>query len=157
MEEFEGCFVKVTDAICNDDNPGFGEWIINDGSGDLYVDDLMFAYTPIFNNSYNVTGLSTFSYGAFKLLPRNASDVEQFVSISEQLGDLVSLFPNPVSDGVLNVNIDNFSSFEIFDLNGKLMSQFNLNKGVQKINIQFLNPGFYIINMNGKSYRLSVI
>ena len=157
MEEFEGCFVKVTDAICNDDNPGFGEWIINDGTGDLYVDDLLFAYTPVLNNSYNVTGLSTFSYGAFKLLPRNASDIEQFVSISEQLGDLVSFFPNPVSDGVLNVNIDNFSSFEIFDLNGKLMSQLNLNKGVQKINIQFLNPGFYIINMNGKSYRLSVI
>ena len=157
MEEFEGCFVKVTDALCNDDNPGFGEWIINDGSGDLYVDDLMFAYTPIFNNSYNVTGLSTFSYGAFKLLPRNASDVEQFVSISEKWSDLVSLYPNPVSDGVLKINLDHFSTFEIYDLNGKLISCLKLNKGVQEINIQFLNPGLYIINLNGKSFRLSVI
>ena len=36
-EEFEGCLVKVTNATCNNDNPGFGEWIINDGSGDVSV------------------------------------------------------------------------------------------------------------------------
>ena len=40
-EEFEGCFVEVSNAICNNDNAGFGEWIINDGSGDVSVDDLI--------------------------------------------------------------------------------------------------------------------
>ena len=46
-EEFEGCLVKVTNATCNNDNPGFGEWIINDGSGDVSVDDLIYAHTNI--------------------------------------------------------------------------------------------------------------
>jgi hypothetical protein len=158
MEEFEGCLVKVNDAVCNDDNPNnFGEWIINDGSGDLIVDDLLFAYTPMLNSSYNVTGLSTFKFNAFKLLPRNDSDVEQFVSISEKSADLISYYPNPVNDGILNVSLEFCSIFEIYDLNGKLISRYNLSKGFQQINIKFLNSGFYIININGNSYRLSVI
>ena len=46
-EDFEGCIVKVTSAQCNNDNAGFGEWVI-DGTGDL-TDDLLFSFTPILN------------------------------------------------------------------------------------------------------------
>ena len=31
-EDFEGCIVKVTSAQCNNDNAGFGEWVVNDGT-----------------------------------------------------------------------------------------------------------------------------
>ena len=34
--------VQVTNATCVNDTAGFGEWIINDGTGDLTVDDLFF-------------------------------------------------------------------------------------------------------------------
>ena len=102
-EEFEGCLVKVTNATCNNDNPGFGEWIINDGSGDVSVDDLIYAHTATLNTSYNVTGVTTFSYGAYKLLPRSAADVSEFVSVIEQTNNGFTFYPNPINDNLLNI------------------------------------------------------
>ena len=36
-EEFEGCLIEVVNANCNNDNAGFGEWIVNDGTGDVVM------------------------------------------------------------------------------------------------------------------------
>ena len=45
---------------------------------------IYYMHTQVLNTSYNVTGVTTFSYGAFKLLPRSAADVSEFVSVKEQ-------------------------------------------------------------------------
>ena len=55
-EAFEGCLVKVLGAVCNDPNPGFGEWVINDGSGNVNVDDLLYDYpNPNLNTVYDLS------------------------------------------------------------------------------------------------------
>mgnify|MGYP003329540103 FL=1 len=154
-EEFEGCFVEVSNAICNNDNAGFGEWIVNDGSGDLIIDDLFFAFTPILNQSYSVTGVVTFSYGAFKLLPRNGSDVAGFISVNETTENVFYMYPNPLNQSNLNITLQNNSNVSLFNLSGQLIKTYQLKSGNNSVNLDFLKKGLYIIKCNSRTYTIA--
>tara|TARA_B100001093_G_scaffold482116_1_gene513452 strand:+ start:776 stop:2155 length:1380 start_codon:yes stop_codon:yes gene_type:complete len=156
-EEFEGCLVKVTNATCNNDNPGFGEWIINDGSGDVSVDDLIYAHTATLNTSYNVTGVTTFSYGAYKLLPRSSADISEFVSVNEYNNNDFTFYPNPLNDNLLNISVLEPVLISIFDYSGKLVDNQRLNKGLNSIQLSNLNSGLYFIKCKSEIYWLSKI
>jgi hypothetical protein len=58
-------------GTCVQADLGHGEWGLDDGSGDLVVDDQLMAdgweVAPAYNTRYRVLGIGTFSYGAFKL------------------------------------------------------------------------------------------
>ena len=153
-EEFEGCFVEVSNAICNNDNAGFGEWIVNDGSGDLIIDDLLFAFTPILNQIYSVRGVVTFSYGAFKLLPRNGSDVAGFISVNETTENGFYIYPNPLNQSNLNITLQNNSDIRLFNLSGQLIKTYQLKSGNNILNLDFLENGLYIIKCNSKTYTI---
>lgn len=154
-EEFEGCFVEVSNAICNNDNAGFGEWIVNDGSGDLIIDDLFFAFTPMLNQSYTVRGVVTFSYGAFKLLPRNGSDVAGFISINETTENFFYMYPNPLNQSNLNITLQNNSDIRLFNLSGQLIKTYHLKSGNNILNLDFLKKGLYMIKCNSKTYTIA--
>ena len=154
-EEFEGCFVEVSNAICNNDNAGFGEWIVNDGSGDLIIDDLFFAFTPMLNQSYTVRGVVTFSYGAFKLLPRNGSDVAGFISINETTENFFNMYPNPLNQSNLNITLQNNSDIRLFNLSGQLIKTYHLKSGNNILNLDFLKKGLYMIKCNSKTYTIA--
>ena len=154
-EQFEGCFVEVSNAICNNDNAGFGEWIVNDGSGDLIIDDLLFAFTPILNQIYSVRGVVTFSYGAFKLLPRNGSDVAGFISLNETTENSFYMYPNPLNQSNLNITLQNNSDIRLFNLSGQLIKTYHLKSGNNILNLDFLENGLYIIKCNSKTYTIA--
>ena len=154
-EEFEGCFVEVSNAICNNDNAGFGEWIVNDGSGDLIIDDLFYAFTPILNQSYTVSGVVTFSYGAFKLLPRNGSDVAGFISVNETTENVFYIYPNPLNQSNLNITLQNNSNVSLFNLSGQLIKTYQLKSGNNSVNLDFLNKGLYMIKCNSRTYTIA--
>ena len=154
-EEFEGCFVEVSNAICNNDNAGFGEWIVNDGSGDLIIDDLFYAFTPILNQSYTVSGVVTFSYGAFKLLPRNGSDVAGFISVNETTENVFYMYPNPLNQSNLNITLQNNSNVSLFNLSGQLIKTYQLKSGNNSVNLDFLKKGLYIIKCNSRTYTIA--
>ena len=154
-EEFEGCFVEVSNAICNNDNAGFGEWIVNDGSGDLIIDDLLFTFTPTLNQIYTVSGVVTFSYGAFKLLPRNGSDVSGFISINETTENGFYMYPNPLNQSNLNITLQNDSDIRLFNLSGQLIKTFILKSGNNILNLDFLKKGLYMIKCNSKTYTIA--
>ncbi len=156
-EEFEGCFVEVSNAICNNDNAGFGEWIVNDGSGDLIIDDLFFAFIPILNQSYSVKGVVTFSYGAFKLLPRNGSDVAGFISVDETTENVFYMYPNPLNQSNLNITLQNNSDIRLFNLSGQFIKTYQLKSGNNSVNLDFLNKGLYMIKFNSKIYTIAKI
>ena len=156
-EEFEGCFVEVSNAICNNDNAGFGEWIVNDGSGDLIIDDLFYAFTPILNQSYTVSGVVTFSYGAFKLLPRNGSDVAGFISVNETTENVFYMYPNPLNQSNLNITLQNNSNVSLFNLSGQLIKTYQLKSGNNSVNLDFLNKGLYMIKCNSKTFTIAKI
>jgi len=154
-EEFEGCFVEVSNAICNNDNAGFGEWIVNDGSGDLIIDDLFYAFTPILNQSYTVSGVVTFSYGAFKLLPRNGSDVAGFISVNETTENVFYMYPNPLNQTNLNITLQNNSNVSLFNLSGQLIKTYQLKSGNNSVNLDFLKKGLYMIKCNSRTYTIA--
>ena len=156
-EEFEGCFVEVSNAICNNDNAGFGEWIVNDGSGDLIIDDLFFEFTPILNQSYTVSGVVTFSYGAFKLLPRNGSDVAGFISVNETIENVFYMYPPPLNQRNLNITLQNKSNVSLFNVSGQLIKIYQLKSGNNSVNLDFLNKGLYIIRYNSKTFTIAKI
>ena len=156
-EEFEGCLIEVVNANCNNDNAGFGEWIVNDGTGDVIIDDFFYVFVPNLNTNYNVKGALTYSYGAYKLLPRNSNDVSVFVSILDNNNEVVKLYPNPLNQTNLNINLENNSIVSLFDLSGQLIKTYQLKSGNNSLNLDFLNKGLYIIKCNSKTFTIAKI
>lgn len=156
-EEFEGCLIEVVNANCNNDNAGFGEWIVNDGTGDVIIDDFFYVFVPNLNTNYNVKGALTYSYGAYKLLPRNSNDVSVFVSILENNNEVIKLYPNPLNQTNLNINLENNSIVSLFDLSGQLIKTYQLKSGNNSLNLDFLNKGLYIIKCNSKTFTIAKI
>ena len=156
-EEFEGCLIEVVNANCNNDNAGFGEWIVNDGTGDVIIDDFFYVFVPNLNTNYNVKGALTYSYGAYKLLPRNSNDVSVFVSILDNNNEVVKLYPNPLNQTNLNINLENNSIVSLFDLSGQLIKTYQLKSGNNSVNLDFLNKGLYIIKCNSKTFTIAKI
>ena len=114
-------------------------------------------HTPTLNNSYNVSGVTTFSYGDFKLLPRSAADVSEFVSIKEQTNNGFTFYPNPINDNLLNISVLEPVSISIFDYSGKLVGNQLLNKGLNSVQLSNLNSGLYFIKCKSEIYWLSKI
>ena len=157
-EEFEGCLVKVSNAICNNTNAGFGEWVINDGSGEINVDDLLFDYpNPTLNTAYNVTGIVDFSFSEFKLLPRSSSDVSQAVSVNENSITNFDFYPNPLNSDNLNVEVDKNSSIILHDYSGQIIRSFYLKPGINNLNLSNISNGLYLIKYGSKTYMFSKI
>ncbi len=91
-EQYESVLLSIEQAECVDENPDapddFGEWLVDDGSGSLRVDDLMHPFEPVLGESYNITGVLNFSFGNFKLEPRDEDDISVFTEgpIITQMG-----------------------------------------------------------------------
>lgn len=55
-EAYESVLVRVQNAICTNNNLGFGEYQVNDGTGACMGDDLLFPHTLDNGITYNLTG-----------------------------------------------------------------------------------------------------
>lgn len=82
-EDYESVLVRVVDAVCTNDSLGNGEWEIDDGSGSVIVDDMGVAYVPDSGQTYTVTGPVMYSFGAFKIEPRDSNDIVPGTPIAE--------------------------------------------------------------------------
>ncbi len=90
-EAYEGVLVKVENAICTDPDLAYGEWEVDDNidsSGPCIIDDLGFSYVPTLQSSYDITGVVYFSYGNFKLEPRNEQDIIE--NITEEISLIIT-------------------------------------------------------------------
>lgn len=146
-EPYEGVLVETSNATCVNANAGFGMWTINDGSADCKVHDLIFSYTPTAGNVYLVRGPSYYSFGEFRILPRDANDVivEGFASVDELSSEILGVFPNPASE-ILTIS-GNFvgATLSMFDLSGRLVLCQSLTSENQQISVEMLNQGSYIV------------
>lgn len=74
-EQWEGVLVEITGEVSISD-VGFGEWALNDGTGNALIDDLGILIAPAdLGVTYTVIGPNYYSFGNFKLQPRDAADV----------------------------------------------------------------------------------
>ncbi|MEN8173591.1 MAG: hypothetical protein ABFS03_12025, partial [Chloroflexota bacterium] len=78
QEQWESVLVRVETASVTNDDLGHGEWSVNDGSGDVVIDDKgSYAYTPTNGDILNyIIGVLDYSYGAFKIQPRYDADID---------------------------------------------------------------------------------
>ncbi len=127
-EDYEGVLIKINNAICTNTNAGYGMWTINDGSGSLNVDDIIFTYTPTANEHYNVIGIGHYSYGEYKILPRNANDITIASGIENiNNNSSVSLFPNPAANYFTIQSDKKIISVDLFNVVGKKVKTFEDN------------------------------
>ena len=78
-ESYEGVFIQVDSVTVTDNNLGYGEWLVDDGSGACRIDDdadYLFYEVPATGTVVSsITGVLNYSYDNFKLEPRYQSDI----------------------------------------------------------------------------------
>ena len=77
-EPFESVLVKVSNAVCTDDEyvANFYMWKVNDGSGEMLVHNTsIFVYEPNLNEAYDITGPLNYDFDEWKIELRYESDV----------------------------------------------------------------------------------
>ena len=114
-EAYESVLVEVRNVVVSDELPddpsNFGEFSVDDGSGEIRVDDL----SPVFDGNdpmiyfngdtiISLRGYLLWSFGDYKIVPRDTNDVERggkFISVKDEGGILPEEFilsqnyPNP--------------------------------------------------------------
>lgn len=86
-EDYESVLVRVENVTVTDITLGFGEFAVDDGSGATRFDDKYFAFTPSANQMLDfVQGPLSYSFGSFKIEPRDADDIGVAVVV-EVCGD----------------------------------------------------------------------
>jgi len=62
----------------------------------------------------------------------------------------IRFYPNPVSSTLNIENTGQFSRVELFDLNGKSMANFTVQRETSSLNLEGLFPGIYLIKFSGQ-------
>ncbi len=87
-EAYEAVFVRVDNAQCTNDDLGYGEWEVDDGTGPVRIDDMGVPYTPVLGNLYMVQGPVMYSYSNYKIEPRTETDIVDYGSTDVGEGEL---------------------------------------------------------------------
>jgi predicted extracellular nuclease len=83
-EGFESVLVQV-EGLNSAPVDDYGQWPLNDGSGNILIDEELFSYTPTEGNDYRVTGIATYSYSEWKIWPRDAADIDDLGASTEPM------------------------------------------------------------------------
>ncbi len=77
QEQWESVLVRADLADVVNPDLGFGEWLVDNCSGSVVVDDMgSYSYVPAVGDLLNyVQGPLNFSYGSYKIEPRNDGDI----------------------------------------------------------------------------------
>jgi predicted extracellular nuclease len=77
QEQWESVFVQVVNSTVINDDLGYGEWSVDDGSGVVRVDDLgSYSYVPSSGDFLDfIQGPLNYDFGDFKIEPRNDADI----------------------------------------------------------------------------------
>jgi hypothetical protein len=146
-EKWEGVLVKVVNANCTNNNAGFGMATINDGSGQVQVDDDIYKHTFTNGVAYNVTGVVYYSFNEQKILPRSAADVLLYTSSpTTDWKSGISAYPNPFTSSILVDNAASIRKYSISNIIGQQLVSGNVD-GMSQIEIgtENLPQGIYLI------------
>lgn len=117
-----------------------GEQLLSGDYDDRYGDQI-----DLFDNTVVISGTNNTQL-------RNTIYVSKF-TYGNQLGNTnydvnkIKLYPNPAKDIIRLENVELGSQIKIFDLNGRILKEFNLSSD-KKINLENLVSGLYLIKIN---------
>mgnify|MGYP001456424952 CR=1 FL=1 len=167
-EQYESVLVTVS-GICDGLPNEYGEWTL---SGNM-VDDLMYSFTPVTGQEYTITGPLSYSFGNFRVLPRDANDVLDGILNNSDLIEDFSIFkayPNPFNPTIsidFSFEESQFVDISVYDLMGQkidvLYSGFVLKNIVNSIvwDAQNYSSGEYFVqikaNNNIESKKITLL
>lgn len=117
----------------------------------LILDNTQSTYTPNQNGVYSIIvsdGENCSTELSFNISNLNNLDAE-----------LLSLeyFPNPNTNGMLTINVNRECDLVISDVIGRLYNEYSLHKGLQKIDISGVAPGYYHLIFDDKTTKRLII
>lgn len=122
-EEHEGCLVHVF-TTCIEGNNEYGEASLSvDGSNAVVkANDLMYLYDFEVGTDYSVTGLVEYSFGEYKICPRDEGDVFSWFSVAEggSIANQIQMINNNI---VVESNVNDLQEFEVYDMRGAQILQ----------------------------------
>ena len=165
QESYEGVLVKVENAECIEYNATYGEWLVDDGSGQIMINDLMFAFIPVLGEFYDITGVVDYSYSNFKIEPRDENDI----TISTSADDIVFSpkvklynYPNPFNpETTIYFTAENAEIAEliIYNLKGQKIRKYSIFNNQSSIvwngtdeNNQPVSTGIYLYKLISGEY-----
>ena len=78
-EPWEGVLIQIQSVTVSDDDAGYGEWDVSDGTNTFRIDNSYsdhYTYTPAVNDLIGyITGPLNYSYDNYKLIPRDDDDI----------------------------------------------------------------------------------
>ncbi len=146
---YQGVLVQVTDARASDVNMD-GDWTLFAGNDvdSVIIGSWLYAYTPVADNSYDVTGVVTFRDSIYRIEPRMEADI---VDVTDPTSaDLIpeidyNVYPNPFGNFIKISNNDKLSRVIISNITGQRVVDSTYPDA--EINTSHLVSGVYIINM----------
>ena len=77
-ESLEGVLIFVNDSAAADTLNEYGEWLTGDGTGTCMVTSRSgHGHVPVVGNSEDVTGVVSYTFGRFKVQPRDGGDLDE--------------------------------------------------------------------------------
>lgn len=72
----------------------------------------------------------------------------QIIQITNAIKPMpLQVYPNPVTNGIINIRLQQPAMVKIFGAAGEIMLNKQLGMGIQQLNLQHLKPGIYRINI----------
>lgn len=157
MEQWEGVVIQTLNAECVSNTNGFGMWEINDGSGSLLADDDIYFYhlTAVVGSHYDVTGIGHYSFGDYKILPRDANDISLVVGINELNTSNVAVYPNPAKEQITFETDNNGFNLTITDITGKVIFNQNVVSKKTTVNLNRFNAGVYFYTIANNNQEVT--
>lgn len=117
-------------------------WNFGDSPYNYYEDSQWYYYYEVGFHDLSVTVLDTFGCFENTIIP-NYINVTDWTSVEENQPEQLNIYPNPASD-FLNIG-SNHKGYRIFDSTGQ-----EVKNGIEnKINVEGLTPGIYLIVVQG--------
>ncbi len=140
--------MKVKGARADEVNAGSGEWnIYLEVTDNVTVNDWMFAYTPVKDTYYNVTGIVNGRLDAFKVEPRMVSDIVDLgvTPVNPEQEITFNVYPNPFNDNITIDNNDKLTRVVVVNIAGQRVIDIEYpNREIRTAN---LVSGVYVISL----------
>lgn len=162
VEPYESTLITILNAEVTTDPNSYGEFTINDGTADYVIDDKFYAYTPTIGQVLDITGVTSYAYGAFRLFPRDAADVSVVETGIDNLdAQGMEIYPNP-SNGkfYLQLGSDYTSNtkVEVFNAVGMKVLETYANQLKTEIDLTNMQQGIYYVRVDdGQNVRTQKI